>query len=89
MYIALIFVAVLWLYKMQKNTAIPHNYWVCSLRNGSLCDCLRVFLADFQTILFYLDTVLRAGQTGKWGGWTYGKPPHFHGSLPSVAPSKS
>ena len=48
MYIALIFVAVLWLYKMQKNTAIPHNYWVCSLRNGSLCDCLRVFLADFQ-----------------------------------------
>ena len=48
MYIALIFVAVLWLYKMQKNTAIPHNYWICSLRNGSLCECLRVFLADFQ-----------------------------------------
>ena len=69
MYIALIFVAVLWLYKMQKNTAIPHNYWVCSLRNGSLCDCLRVFLADFQTILFYLDTVLRAGQTGNRGGF--------------------
>ena len=41
----------------------------------------------FHTLLF--GESLRAGQTGKRGGWTYGKPPLFHGSLPSVALSKS
>jgi len=41
-------VAVLWVYGQIKNTAISHNYWVCSLRNGSFLVCLRVFLADFQ-----------------------------------------